>query len=45
MLLSARVQGGTAVFERSYSYSLKPENSVASGESDAPKSLKRGELA
>ena len=44
MLLSAKVHGGTAVFERSFSYSLKPEDSAESG-GDAPKSLKKGELA
>ena len=47
MLLSARVHGGTAVFDRSFSYSLKPEASTESGGivTGVPKSLKRGELA
>ena len=40
MLLAARVQGGTTIFERSLSYSLKPEESVESAQP-----LKGGGLA
>jgi len=47
MLLSAKVHGGTAVFERSFSYSLRPDDPAESTEivTGVPKSLKRGELA
>ena len=47
LLLAARVQSGTAVFERSFSCSLKSEDSAEStkiGES-TPQSLKRSDLA
>ncbi len=47
MLLTAKVHHGTAVFERSFSYSLKPDEpgSSESGDVETYKSLKKGELA